>query len=70
MGANVAGTRLRHQTDECVPFFSSAVDDTGAVDGTSAADNTGAADDCQTTRSKVYLRHLQNAVIKFLLANC
>ena len=33
-----------------------------------AADDMGAVDDRPTTRSKVYLRHLQNAVIKFLTA--
>ena len=44
-------------------FLFGAVDDTGAVDGTDAADDTGAADDRPTTRSNVYLRRLQNAVI-------
>ena len=38
-------------------FFVGAVDDTGAVD------DMGAADDRPTTRSKVHLRRLQNAVI-------
>ena len=38
-------------------FFFGAVDDAGAIDGTGAADNR------PTTRSKVYLRRLQNAVI-------
>ena len=35
----------------------------GAVDDAGAVDDTVAADDRPTTRSKVYLRRLQNAVI-------
>ena len=44
------------------PFFFGAVNPMGAVDG------TGDADDRPTTRSKEYLRRLQNAVVKFLTA--
>ena len=46
----------RGRLDQII-FFFGAVDDTGALAG------TGAADDRPTTRSKVYFRRLQNAVI-------